>query len=811
MIPEKKQNQEKAIAGKGPADTLLDYDRILCPTCGLQITSRAKDPAYAALLQQNKICKCPPDQTFADGRMSAKFQQLKQAAGATIFSREESAGASAKDASVGLAPGATIGGVYKIIKLLGRGAMGEVYLAKHDTLGKKCALKVIPPDQVTEEGWLRFQLEAKTVSKLNQVNLVRVTDLGVHDGCLPFYAMELVEGKNLAEYLAQNGPMPLDMVLQIFMQVCDGIECAHRGGVLHRDLKPANIMFSTNQSGAVEAKVLDFGLVKLTKNDRNNQSLTTAGDVFGTPYYMSPEQCGGEKLDNRADIYSLGCTMFECLTGRPPFTGHLIAAVLFGQLEGVPPTLASVVGPGKFPQSLESVMARILQKNPDERYQSMTELRTDLELISRGEALKTDHKGTGEKGRSTVPPVSTIKTSEADQRARALGFSDKPLFKISSRNNENIGSADDPMGISAVAKLFMTVVLAVVLVGGVTVYYFYNTAKTTPVARMNVEGLSGGEAAITARKSASSDLSKVQRIFGQISQISNGVTVNDGLAQRVFHFPPVSIGSIRYGAGNGTTVNAKGTVSVPSDARVTLVLSRSFGQYTFSFPDILKKIGPDDISELEVTEPETSTGQDIYTLDIPTDLIRNIAGWKSLTKISFIRCKVPDQAVLALNALTSKIDKFSLRGAIVDGNFVSRIKWLKHLESLDLKTVGNIDPVLESLSTSTALKSLCLDATAPSQVGLKALKTCPNFTLLKMAESDLDAAAFNALCDLTTLESLDLKDCMIPTKSVLQLARLKRLLYLNLDFVKVDEDDFKRLKHLLPLCVIRNTPRPLPQ
>ncbi len=220
-----------------------------------------------------------------------------------------------------LAPGATIGGAYTIVRLIGCGGMGEVYLANHGTLSKQCALKVIPPEQVTEIGWLRFQAEAKAVAKLEHINLVRVTDLGIHDGCLPFYAMDYVEGKNLADLVSEYGPMPLTAFLDIFLQVCDGVDCAHRNGILHRDLKPANIMVLEAAKGKRLAKVLDFGLAKLTKHDRSKQSLTAVGDVFGSPFYMSPEQCTGDKLDRRSDIYSLGCTMFECLTGQPPFTG----------------------------------------------------------------------------------------------------------------------------------------------------------------------------------------------------------------------------------------------------------------------------------------------------------------------------------------------------------------------------------------------------------------------------------------------------------------------------------------------------------
>jgi hypothetical protein len=218
-----------------------------------------------------------------------------------------------------------------------------------------------------------------------------VTDLGIDNGCLPFYAMEYVQGKNLAQILAESGPLPLDAFLDIFIQVCDGVDFAHRNGILHRDLKPANIMVATNASARL-AKVLDFGLAKLTTDDRSKQSLTAVGDVFGSPFYMSPEQCNSDGLDRRSDIYSLGCTMFECLTGRPPFNSDMPSAVFWGHMSKTPPTLESVSGPGLYPQALEDVMAKVLRKDPDERYQTLAVLKADLQVIAY---------------ERTTPPVST--------------------------------------------------------------------------------------------------------------------------------------------------------------------------------------------------------------------------------------------------------------------------------------------------------------------------------------------------------------------------------------------------------------------
>jgi len=350
----------------------------------LRIDAKDHGGSLTGFLFQSTRCKCPADEDFAEGRMSAKFWKLKKDGNAAIFTSAPTGTRRGRAPSIDLAPGAIIGGAYKIIQLIGLGGMGEVYLATHEGLAKRCALKVIPPEQVTDIGWQRFQLEAKAVAKLEHINLVKVTDLGIHDGCLPYYAMDYIEGQNLADILTEKGHLSLGTTIDIFKQVCDGVECAHRGGILHRDLKPANFMLTRAANGKLIVKVLDFGLAKLTKQDRSRQSLTAVGDVFGSPYYMSPEQCSGDKLDHRSDIYSLGCAMFECLTGQPPFAGNKPQAIIFSQLESHPPTLESVVGPGNLPPSIEMVLAKLLRKNPAERYQTMAQVKADLTLVAAG-------------------------------------------------------------------------------------------------------------------------------------------------------------------------------------------------------------------------------------------------------------------------------------------------------------------------------------------------------------------------------------------------------------------------------------------
>jgi len=388
-------------------------DANFCPRCGLMISAASRPGSMTGYLFQDIRCKCTPDPTFAPGMMAKKLIKLKETEGGTTFdnSQDES-----QRTFINLAEGAIIGGEYKIQKLIGKGGMGEIYLAEHINLGRECALKVLPPESVTENGWMRFQIEAKAVAKLNHVNILQVSDLGIHEGCLPFYAMEYVAGKNLAELLSQHGPMPLPQALEIFKQICDGMEHAHRNGIIHRDLKPGNIMVASGK-GRPLVKILDFGLAKLTQADRHQQSLTAVGDVFGSPFYMSPEQCAGERVDNRSDIYSIGCTLFECLTGRPPFTGKASAAILLQQQEVDAPQLSSIVGNNRFPESLELVMAKLLRKNPVERYQTAGELKGDLERIEHGESVQPFYLGRDLSAGHAAAP----KANKMEQKGRPTG------------------------------------------------------------------------------------------------------------------------------------------------------------------------------------------------------------------------------------------------------------------------------------------------------------------------------------------------------------------------------------------------------
>ncbi|MBX9938959.1 MAG: serine/threonine protein kinase [Candidatus Obscuribacterales bacterium] len=293
-----------------------------------------------------------------------------------------------------------IADTYRVIKLIGKGGMGQVYLAEHLTLHKQCALKILPANQVTEKAWLRFQTEARAVAKLEHPNLVRVTDLGVHDKTMPFYAMDFVDGMSLDQYIREGRQLSRQSLLGIYLQVLEGLKFAHASGIIHRDLKPANIVvIGEPNSGIFTAKILDFGLAKLTQAEGADLSLTATGEIFGSPFYMSPEQCLGETVDARSDLYSFGCALFECLTGKPPYTGNSLLAVMSKHQMAEIPKLSELLSEAPSLEAreelkqIETFLTKLLQKKPENRYQSAQESISDLKLIiSKGKLTETTAK-----------------------------------------------------------------------------------------------------------------------------------------------------------------------------------------------------------------------------------------------------------------------------------------------------------------------------------------------------------------------------------------------------------------------------------
>lgn len=305
---------------------------------------------------------------------ASAFQPLAQEEEVThIHYGENEREATIKGAEHDRLLGSTIVGKYRIDRKLGAGGMGTVYCARRLVIGDEVAVKILHSEQSDPRAAERFRREAQAAARLKHQNAVTIYDFGVTDEGLQYLVMEHVEGQSLRQIIKEQGPLTPSATAEIISQVCAALDEAHRRNIIHRDIKPDNIIVNVT-SNWVRVKVLDFGIAKLRDDAASN--LTQTGSILGTPHYMSPEQCLGEELDNRSDIYSLGIVLYEMLTGVVPFRSPSSAAVVVQHVNQAPPSPRALNAGITMP--VETAVLHALEKTRESRPQTAGSLAQEL-------------------------------------------------------------------------------------------------------------------------------------------------------------------------------------------------------------------------------------------------------------------------------------------------------------------------------------------------------------------------------------------------------------------------------------------------
>ena len=346
---------------------------------------------------------------------------------------------------------------YELGDILGFGGMSEVHLARDVRLHRDVAVKVLRADLARDPSfYLRFRREAQNAAALNHPSIVAVYDTGEADtpaGPLPYIVMEYVDGVTLRDVVHTDGPMPPRRAIEIIADACQALNFSHQNGIIHRDVKPANIMISTTNA----VKVMDFGIARAIADSGNSVTQTAA--VIGTAQYLSPEQARGESVDARSDVYSLGCVLYEILTGEPPFTGDSPVSVAYQHVreDPIPPSERHE----GIPADLDAVVLKALAKNPENRYQTAAEMRADLVRVHNGEPPEAPKVLTGAERNSLFTSTANVGGPRTDPL---------PRQRLDDADRDRIGGsvARWVVAVAVLAVLTIVVVIAFNTFGGNT-------------------------------------------------------------------------------------------------------------------------------------------------------------------------------------------------------------------------------------------------------------------------------------------------------------------------------------------------------
>jgi serine/threonine protein kinase len=665
-------------------------------------------------------------------------------------------------------PGEIIDGTYRLNEKLGAGGMGVVFSCTHLGLQKDYAIKLLSGRGVTVDMWHRFQKEAKVLARLNAHGIVAVHNMGVHEGKVPYLIMDLLSSESMSEVIRKSGPLPVKTNLRLFIQVAYALVAAHVQGIVHRDIKPANLMVVRNQGGKIESiKIVDFGIARWSKQGLGAQSETAVGTAVGTPFYMSPEQCQGSQIDLRSDIYSLGCTMFEALTGAPPFRGENAFQTFMMHQSQTPPKLGQRLPRDTFPPALERILDKMLAKNPADRYQSAEEIARELTDVRRSMS---------EDANSRTAPYDTQRLDN----------------RIDSREAESEAEASAPQIPVKIlcAAAAICVFIAVASLGVISLL-----GQNRHMAGAPSEGVKETQASIKKESIFNADplgddpistsiRLKFERLKVNSTRIDHFIhykladadedqdkatakleqTIAERLAKHKMWFDrklhaydfPINyfVGHISFTAK--TPSLATGTMPKPPGDAVF------YQNYCLrGLPQYVKLFADGDIDGLE-----------IQVKRVP-DVLEHIKGWKGIKHLSFFNSLVtpfPDQHNYDESSLEEEDLKYLktlpnlkvLGLCRVNAAAVRELSCLPKLKSLRLQRVPDIQRLLNDLPKYDNIEELWLLNIKMENADLEPLTRMKNLKSLRLSRDKIDGNILPYLKQMKSLQKISLDDYLEP-------------------------------------------------
>ncbi len=644
---------------------------------------------------------------------------------------------------------------YSVLYTLGKGGMGVVLRCRDIVLQRDVAVKVLG-DSADMDTAKRFQTEARATAKLQHENILQVMDFGETDGRL-FLVMDYLDGITLADLIREKKRVAPEVAIPIFLQICDGLAHAHKKGVLHRDIKPSNIMLIETESGWI-VKIVDFGIAKISTNA--DQKLTTTGTVVGSPLYLSPEAGLGKKCDLRSDIYSLGCLMFETLTGKPPFHGDTAFETIMMHANDAPPTISNSAGMS-FDSHLELLIEKCIAKQPAKRYRSIDELGNELSIIH--ETINTTD--------------SALKQDRSSDKTQA-----EPL-SIHKPNGSN-------------RKTF--VIVLIVLAGLIGSLYIYkNIGASTRVAAP--PAVFAKEVRVISVDNPPMDEHVVQQKF-QYNDLSVKVldpaVTDDQVSEVATQYSKATNWRMQGAKIKGPCFKTLQSYPIQSfELKQTLIDGKALETISkmksVSTLDIRKcrNIRPEDLRHLA-----TMASFEIIQLSLPKDPEGGLKMIRALSKVNNIRVLTIDEPELT-NEMVTELERMT--------NLTQLQASFSSNDSATLgRTLGELPALTKLMSTNAGLNEIALKALASRLKERKRLENIVELQIELPENSKQAIDTLKVLHDFPNLRYLQL-DCNVNAALLNELSKFPRLKIITLpnDY---NSDDFKqRLARLRERCQVK--------
>ncbi len=644
--------------------------------------------------------------------------------------------------------GTIIANQFRIEKKLGGGGMGTVYRCLDLTVQRQVAIKVLHRHLVGMSKWLlRFQQEARAIARLDHPNIVGVKQLVTSQDGMPFIVMDYVKGTSLADILSIMGMLAAPRAVEIMSQVADALAHAHENKVVHRDLKPSNIIVV---KGTDVVKILDFGIAKIGDDDEpaGAVKLTQTGEVFGSPAYMSPEQVLGKPIDGRSDQYSFGCVLYECLTGTPPFVSTSPVEVMMQHVNETPLPLSQASLGTEFELGLENVVAKLLAKNPADRYDSMIQVKSALQRAISPDKLWVDEG--------------------ADRRFEPVKQGKSPVLLVSAFA---IGC----------------------LVSGVAAFVVHCVTQPATTADTHQ---------VRPDQDTERMLLEAHELANEDFVFTRTVLKNGDLQ---FKFGKDNLGKIGYYVKKQfVSQHMQRTVVIPKKVPLTLDVA---AKTMINHPTLLELFRQDNVNDLTVGSEGVNDIIDMSTGDDEDALQRSfvyVQPFKSLTALSIQSLTLNSMGLKFLD-LDSYPHLISLRlwKTSVNPQELAKLKVLPKLHSLDIScTPRSITPVTHALDQSTVLDSYVVEKCRISDADLEAFGKLKSVGFIDLSYNAITARGLRHIEHLPVLSQLNLIGTKVGPDAIPVFAQMRSLGILSLPKELWSPADVDRLHQVMPKCQV---------